>query len=140
MPLGGQGVAQPLDVAALVLQGGLRQLDVHLSDIGVEDHEPVDPHGGGFGCPKQLGHRHDGVFVDPRLAGEPPPLVELAHLELLVIGGCDRRRTFDDLHLALATGATTAAGRVDRQADPMSRAEKRRPRWDPGRLAEGLVR
>ncbi len=46
--LGGEGIAEPLDVAALVLEIRLGQLHVDLPDVGIEQHQPVDAHGRGL--------------------------------------------------------------------------------------------
>ena len=46
--LGGEGVAESLDVAALVLEIRLGQLHVDLPDVGIEQHQPVDAHGRGL--------------------------------------------------------------------------------------------
>ena len=42
----GEGIAQAFQVAPLVLKAGFGQLYVGLADVGVQQHQPVDAHGG----------------------------------------------------------------------------------------------
>jgi hypothetical protein len=67
--LGGERVAEPGHVRALVLEGRLGQLDEDLAHAGVEQHQPAQTHGGGLRGPEQLRHDADGVLVHASLAG-----------------------------------------------------------------------
>ena len=137
--LGGQRIAQSFDVTPLVFETRLGQLDEHLAHVRIQQHQTVDAHGGGLRDPQQLRHRNRRVLVDLCLAGESPAGLQFAGAQLLPVGRRDLRATLEDLHLALAAGAAPATGRVDRQPDPVRRAEERRARGNARGLIERLV-
>ena len=74
---GGQGIAQPLEVTALILETGLAQLDKDFSHVGIEQDQPVNAHGCGLRDPEQFRHGDRRVLVDLRLAGEAPAGLQL---------------------------------------------------------------
>jgi 2-oxoisovalerate dehydrogenase E1 component beta subunit len=68
VPFRHQRLAQPQHVAALILERRLRQLEVDLANVRVENDEAAQPHRCGFGHAQKLRHLARHVVVDPRLA------------------------------------------------------------------------
>src|SRR2546430_2187901 len=125
--------------AALVVHRRLSELEVHLADVGVEDDQPAQAHGRGFGHAQQLWHLAGHVLVDMRLAGESPAFRDLLRPELPVIGSFRIGQTMNDAHLALAARPATTARRIDRQAYPVRRAEHRGARGHARGALEGEI-
>ena len=106
----GEGVLEAGQVAPLVFERRLFELEVDLAYVRVEDDEPAQTHRRRFGHPQQLRHLARHVFVDARLAGQPPPIRDLLRPQLPVIGGFGVGDASDDADLALAARAAASTG------------------------------
>ena len=63
-----QRLAQPLDIASLVVERRRLQLEVHLADVGVEDDQATEAHRRRLRHAQQLGDLAGHVLVNVRLA------------------------------------------------------------------------
>ena len=82
---GRERLTEPDDVAPLVLEIRLAQLDVDLDDVGVDDHQPAEAHRRRLRDPQQLRHLANRVLVDPGLAAEAPARLDLGLAEEPVV-------------------------------------------------------
>ena len=127
------------DIAALVLHRRFGELQVHLAHVGVEDDQAAEAHRRRLRHAQKLGHLACHVLVDARLARKTPSIGDLCWPQLPVIRGFGIGPAADDAHLALAARATTAARRIDGQADPVRGAEHGRPGRHARRAVEREV-
>ena len=134
-----QGVTQARDVAPLVFHRWLLELEVDLAHVRVEDDQAPKAHGGCLRDTQQLRHLAGHVLVDPRLAREPPSLLDLLGTELAMVRRLRIREPVDDAHLAFAARAAAAAGGIDGQADPVRGGKHRRTRRDARGPVKRLV-
>src|SRR6266852_5561969 len=139
-PFRSQRVSLSGDVAPLVVEVRLGELQVDLADVGVDDDQPAEPHRRRLRHAQQLRHLARDVLVDARLARQPPAVVDLVLAKQPVIGGGHFAGAFDHPDLALATGPTPAARRVDGESDPVRGAEQRGAGRHARGPVEGLVR
>src|SRR3989442_12661094 len=115
------------------------KLEIDLANVRVEDDEAAEAHRRCLRYPQQLWHLAHHVLVDPRLTRKPPAAIGLLFAQEAMVCSGDLRCAFDHAHLALATSAPAATGRIDGQADPMRGAEESGPGGHPRGAVERLV-
>ena len=123
---------QPFQVAELVGQPRLGQLDDALLHGGAQDDLPADADGRGLRPGDQRRHLDLDVALGGGQAGEPPARAQLVGIERPRVQPGDRQLPVDDPDLALAARSVPAAGRVDRDAVPARGVEQ----GDPGGHAD----
>ena len=112
------GREDALEVARLILQRGLRELEVALLHARAQDHLAPDADGRRLGPRLQRRHVDHEVARGLRAAGQPPAVAQLVGRERARVDRADRQLALDDPHLALLARAVAAAGGVDRDPVP----------------------
>ena len=112
------GREDALEIARLVLQRGLRELEVALLHAGAQDHLAPDADGRSLGPRLQRWHVDHEVTTGLRAARQPPAVAQLVGREGARVDRADRQLALDDPHLALLARAVAPAGGVDRDPVP----------------------
>src|SRR6185369_11896459 len=114
----------PLQVAGLIGQIGLGQLEVPLLHGRAQDDLAADAHGGGLGPGGQRRHLDRRVPDGRGAAGQPPAVLDLLRRIGPDVQAGRRGRILGDPDPALLAGAVAPAGRVDGDAVPAGRVEQ----------------
>ena len=77
MALGRERFAEPRDVAALIDQVRLGQLEEDLTDVGIDDDQAAESHRRRLRHAEQLRHLAGHVLVDARLTRQSPSVLDL---------------------------------------------------------------
>ena len=118
------GREDALEIARLVLQRGLRELEVALLHARPEDHLPPDADGRRLGARLQRRHLDHEVAARLRATRQAPAVAQLVGCERARVDRADRQLALDDPHLALLARAVAAAGGVDRDPVPARSIEQ----------------